>query len=168
MESINKYTVFFFTLFLFTQFFLVQPGYPDPKGKSFLATSIEYKAGAENRVVQKEFKSKVFRSGKDAIKILEIHHYLNKNSKEPDRKVKITISGEKAVTSIYDGDDQLLVEFHGGRFVNDNLVMFDIELEDSWSRGQWIISEDTILSLFQTFSQSDFLTYSELVVYKKK
>ena len=168
MESINKYTVFFFTLFLFTQFFLVQPGYPGPKGQSFLATSIEYKAGAENRVVHNEFKSKVFRFEKDTIKIFKIHHYLNKDSKKPDRKVKITISGNMAVTSIYDGEDKLLVEFHGGRFVNDNLVMFDIELEDSWSRGQWIISEDTILSLFQTFSQGDHLTYSELVVYKKK
>jgi hypothetical protein len=168
LRLIGNKTAVLFVVVLLTPLVFAQPGNPAPKGESFIATSIEYKTGPENRVIQKEFRSQVFRFGKDAIRVLEIHNFLTDNSKEPDRKVKITISGTEAVTSIYDGKDQLLIEFHGGRVVDENLVLFEVEREDSWSRGQWIISENTLSSLFQTFARSDLLTYSEFVVYKKK
>lgn len=148
--------------------FSAHPGSAEDKGDLYKAISIEYKAGVEGeKVIHKEFESRIYRFKTESLEILEIHNFFSKDSKEPDRKVKITMSGEKAISSIYDKDGKLIAEFQGGVVVNPNLIQFDLEGDESWSRGEWIISENGIASLFQTFSKGDQIIYSELVTYIK-
>ena len=135
--------------------------------REFDASGIEYNATLKPKLSGRHFKSKVKFFKEGTVRVVEIQNFIN-GERKPDIHIKIAVSSNSAGSAIYDSDMKLIAEYPAGTIADENLYIFDREVDNNKITGRWFIEDDYLMSDFAIHTNGGAVIYQETVVYRAK
>jgi hypothetical protein len=156
---------------VFTALFYVSVlSYPPAEAagwRDFEASGIEYNVALNPRLSGRHFKSKVKFFKEGIVRVVEIKNFIN-GRKKPDINIKIAVSSNSAGSAIYDSEMKLIAEYPAGTIADENLYIFDREVDNTKITGRWFVDDDYLMSDFAIHTEEGVIVYQETVVYRAK